>query len=200
MKSPFFDYINWFLRFFDKGFKDFIDEKIKESQDKGLYSLEQLAHRYPEVKEYAIKAAKDKLKVQTNGLQVFKQSTATEQFTRFKAGVNLVKPLIEALANADFSPASLVTAVLKTFEAAVSSGGLIVYKFHDGEDTLEQYEVKDKTLKGGSSIEIAYIYLHVKSKKVGGWVFDDSLTTVTYKLKVAQYANFESLVRWLNDQ
>ena len=219
MASFILDYILSFLRLFDGGFARWIVAEINKNRegiegrvvsidntdDLGIISIDDLVVKHPELKphvpmlkDHAMRLAKDKLKAQTNGMTIV-QSTTTEQFTKFSTGVKcLIKPLLTALGKGGFATEDLVKLVIDTFTEAVSSGGWILYSYHDGHKTVETYEVKDDTARGGTGgIKLAYLHLDVEAKKVGGYIYDDSKTTVKYVFKTLQFVDLNSMIRWL---
>jgi hypothetical protein len=196
-KGGILDYLGWFLAFFSPNFRSLLLGYIHESDALGIYSLDELSQKRPEIRDFALREAKNKLRTVTHGLDKCEQNSATKEFTRFNKGLTLVIPLIETIGAAHFAPQYVADGIIKTFKAAVSSGGFIFYDFHDGEQTLEEFQVKDGGERGIQGIELAYVYLNVNAKKLGGWIYDDSKTTVTYTFKTIKFSNLDSVVRWL---
>lgn len=182
-------------RAFGTEYYDFLQRRTQENDYNDIFSMTDLAQRYPDFKTKVIALAKNKLKIQTEGLDQNYKETVTKKFMNFDQGLKLVKGLIDGIVRSSFGNTDITNRVLSTFTSTVCTQGVLWFKdYHDSEKYIELYEVEE--VKNSDAFKLFYLEMYVKARRIESFLHNESKTELKAKYKVIEFANLQALLEW----
>ncbi|MFM6268986.1 MAG: hypothetical protein ACKPFA_21170, partial [Dolichospermum sp.] len=77
-------------------------KRVNENDARNIFSVTDLAKKYPDFKDKVIEKAKSKIKKQSEGLDQKYEESITKKYMTFDQGLKLVKGLLDSVVSSGF--------------------------------------------------------------------------------------------------
>ena len=176
-----------------------LTKRVNENDARNIFSVSDLAKKYPDFNDKVIEKAKSKIKKQSEGLDQKYEESITKKYMNFDQGLKLVKGLLDSVVSSGFGNTSITETILSTFTSAVCTDGFLLFKeYHNSHKSQELYEVEES--KNSDSFRLFYLHLEVEAEKIENFLYNESNTTIKAKYKVIKFSNLQALFEWASDQ
>ncbi|MGE3542148.1 MAG: hypothetical protein AB7N91_32630 [Candidatus Tectimicrobiota bacterium] len=175
--------------------------RIKEADKENISSLDALVRRHPDLKDYTIQKAREKIKAEKGTYTVNHKTEQTDEIASFDKAVGMLKGLLDITSKSLWLDTSLSTTLIEVVKAAVHiDSGVFTRKCHDGHGEYETFPVKeDSDRTTGLHFNLAYVRLEVTANCVSGLFKDTSRTHIRTAFRVIEFRNFDSFFAWALD-